>query len=193
MDKITQFLWQAVQRAIDRAAELFLGAFGALVWFHLRTNAQSILVFSRDTHTVKGYSLIVAGAAAAWCLGDYVRRVFQWFLARKLRHKYIRLLDFKWEISPHFINGGFRSSVDTLSSAFVKDFIKGPLCRDCLAECSSAIPGTSTMRVLPQCPVCRTPSPKNSVDVESFELTKHVYRMLQAALRDEASRGNSLS
>jgi len=193
MDKITQFIWLVAQKIIDRAAELFLGAFGAYVWLHLRANTQSILEFSRSTHAVKGYSLIVAGAAAAWCAGDYARRVTQWYQTRNLRHKYVRLLDFKWEISPHFINGGFRSSVDTLSAAFIKDFIKGPLCRNCMSESSSTIPGTSTMQVLPQCPVCRTPAPKNHVSVDSFELVKHVYRILQSILRDEASRGNSLN
>lgn len=193
MDKITQFIWLVVQKVIDRAAELFLGAFGAFVWLHLQTTTQNILEFSLNTHAIKGYSLIIAGAAAAWCVGDYVKRVFKWYQTRNLRHKYVKLLDFKWEVSPHFINGGFRSSVDTLSPTFIKDFIKGPLCRNCLAECSSATPGTSTMQVLPQCPVCRTPSPKNYVDADSFELTKHVYKTLQAILRHEASRGNSLN
>lgn len=185
--------WQLVQKTVDWAAGLFLGAFGLSVLFYLRKSAQSVLGFSLNNHPVKGYGLVIAGAIAAWCAGDYIKRVFRWYQTRNLRHKYIKLLDFNWEISPHFINDGFRTPVDNCAPAYIKDFIKGPLCRNCLAECSGMIPGTGIMRVLPQCPVCRTPSPKNSIDVDSFELNKQVYRILQAALRDEASRGNSLN
>mgnify|MGYP001187659029 CR=1 FL=1 len=190
MEKLRQLFWQVVQKSVDWAVQLALGVWGLTVLLYLWHTTQNVVEFARSPHPVVGWGIAMLGAVLAWGVGDAVKRGVIWYRTRNLRHKYVELLGFRWEISPHFINGGFRTSVEECAPALIREFIKGPLCLHCSAECAKTIQDVSVRAVQPVCPVCGAPCPEGSDMGDAIELNKRVYLYIQSQLRRRASSGN---
>lgn len=173
---------------IENFVAIFMSSLIGGIVIYIQTTTNNFVNYLKTPVTMPMIWVILFGLGVSFLVLKEIKR----FLTRVPCYKYFELEGYKWEVSPDFINGGFRYSVENLGVELYR-FIKGPLCKKCMGECfvlQGDGYGETVSYLVQNCPGCGAICPKDKWDGSRFQITKSVYQQMQARFRKQASTTN---
>jgi hypothetical protein len=195
------FFGKALETVAEHAVKILLTSYGVVFLAFAKRSALGVRNYLVADHALAGWLIFLFGLASTFSVAEIFRWIARRLLARREHsEKYLEFGGYRWEVSSEFLFGGYKHSSEECSPGLIRQFFKGPLCKDCLAECFRFDPSTivgidKTTSVVNPCPVCGehsfsgTETGAGSADI----LRANAFRHAQASIRKRESAAKILN